>query len=90
MTRKPSLGAALRDALNTSAEMRETYKAQPRVTPKARARGKTNITYFVEIGTHRRLKELALARDTSLQQLLDEAVDEWLARQLEDPIKSSK
>lgn len=35
----------------------------------------TNITYFVTLATHRRLKEYAFANNTSLQQVMDEAVD---------------
>ena len=82
MTKKSMLHPSLEAQLTESAP-RETFKAKPRIKA---GKNKTNITYFVSLPTHRRLKEVAFARGTSLQQIIDEAVDEWLARHLEDPI----
>jgi hypothetical protein len=40
----------------------------------------TNMTFSMPRGTAARLKEIAIAENTSLQQLIAVAVDEWLAR----------
>jgi hypothetical protein len=40
---------------------------------------KTNITYFVSLATHKRLKQHALDNNTSLQQILDEALDTYFS-----------
>lgn len=39
-----------------------------------------SATFFIPRPTHRRLKAIAFARPTTVQQLLEEAVDEWLGR----------
>ncbi len=61
----------------------ETAKAGLRVKGKT----KTNITYFVSLATHKRLKQLALDGNTSLQQILDEALDAYFAARGLDPIE---
>lgn len=43
----------------------------------------TNMTFSMSRGTAARLKEIAIAENTSLQQLLTVAIDEWLARRLD-------
>jgi len=40
----------------------------------------TNMTFSMTRGTAARLKEIALAENTSLQEILAIALDEWLAR----------
>jgi hypothetical protein len=40
----------------------------------------TNMTFSMSRGTAVRLKEIAIAENTSMQDLLTAAVDEWLAR----------
>ena len=40
----------------------------------------TNMTFSMPRGTAARLKQIALAENKSLQELLAIAVDEWLAR----------
>jgi hypothetical protein len=40
----------------------------------------TNMTFSMSRGTAARLKEIAIAENKSLQQLLAIALDEWLAR----------
>ncbi len=78
-----SISAETAAALSGDAIKEETAKAALRV----RSEKKTNITYFVSIATHRRLKQRALDRNTSLQQLLDEALDAYFAQQGEPPIE---
>jgi hypothetical protein len=69
-------------------------KAIPAGTAKAGARvkmkpekTKTNITYFVSLATHRRLKQHALDNNTSLQQILDEALDMYCSVHALPPIE---
>ena len=45
------------------------------------------MTFFMAVSTHKQLKRIALERNTSLQQLVAEAVDQWLANQ-NDPCPS--
>lgn len=40
----------------------------------------TNMTFSMSRGTAARLKEIAIAENTSMQQLLTIAVEEWLGR----------
>jgi hypothetical protein len=40
----------------------------------------TNMTLFMSRETAARLKEIAIAENTSLQQIITVAVDDWLAR----------
>jgi hypothetical protein len=40
----------------------------------------TNMTFSMSRGTAARLKEIAVAENTSMQQLLTIAVEEWLVR----------
>ena len=56
----------------------ETAKAAPRVKMKPE-KAKTNITNFVSLATHKRLKQHALDNNTSLQQILDEALDTYFS-----------
>jgi hypothetical protein len=41
---------------------------------------KTNITYFVKLEMHRLLKQAAVDRNTSLQELMNEALDLLFAK----------
>lgn len=67
-----------KDELGEEGTKRKTLKAQPRVNVSA---NKIGMTFFMSPATHTRMKEMALSRKTSLQQLVAEAVDEWLANQ---------
>jgi hypothetical protein len=40
------------------------------------------MTFSMSRGTAARLKEIAIAENTSMQQLIAEALDEWLARRV--------
>ena len=42
-----------------------------------------NMTFSLSRGTAARLRQIATAENTSLQQLLTVAIDEWLARHAE-------
>ncbi len=64
------------------------YKARDRVKPRL-DKTKTNITYFVTLATHRRMKQFALDNNTSLQQMLDEAVDMLFAAHGESAIEKT-
>lgn len=46
-----------------------------------------NITYFVTLGTHKRLKMLAIERNTTLQGLIDDAIDRMLLADGHSPIE---
>lgn len=81
MSRKPSsanISAETFAALEGNAISAETVKAAPRVKLKPE-KTKTNITYFVSLPTHKRLKQHALDTNTSLQQILDEALDTYFS-----------
>ena len=73
-----------KEELGEESTRRKTLKAQPLVNVDAK---KIGMTFFMAPTTHTRMKELALARKTSLQQLVAEAVDEWLANQGESEFK---
>ena len=45
----------------------------------------TNMTFWMPRKTAASLRRIALARGTDLQALVEQAVDEWLARQLLAP-----
>ena len=45
----------------------------------------TNMTFSMSRETAARLKQIALARDTDLQGLIELAVNEWLSRQMPIP-----
>jgi hypothetical protein len=69
-------------AMVASVPSAEEIQAQG--TIKAKQKGNTkrpwvSATFYIPRPTHRRLKEYANAYDTSLQQILEEAVDMWLA-----------
>ena len=44
-----------------------------------------SATFYVPRPTHKRLKEIIARDDTSLQQILEEALDMWLMRNGEQP-----
>jgi hypothetical protein len=58
---------------------RPTFVAASRV----KRTDKIGMTFYMSPATHTQMKELALGRKTSLQQLVAEAVDEWFLRQSE-------
>ncbi len=84
MSKKPgNITAETAAALAEDAIHTNIAKAAPRVTGEK----KTNITYFVSLATHKRLKQHALDNNTSLQQILDEALDTYFAAKGEPPIE---
>jgi rRNA processing protein Krr1/Pno1 len=56
----------------------KTYEARKKVQDK-KGKGRTNITYYMEIETHRRLKQYAFEKNTSMQQVITQALDEFFA-----------
>jgi hypothetical protein len=85
MARKPEehvISSELQNALSSVAAPRSTKVATTRGRPE---KDKVAATFYIPRPTHKRLKSMALERSTSLQQLLEEAVDEWLQRQSEPP-----
>jgi hypothetical protein len=64
-----------RDMLHTDLQKQLAGDIKP-VVHKSRAptKDKTNITYFMTLPMHRKLKRTALDHNTSMQQLLDEAM----------------
>lgn len=84
MSKKPvNISDETAAALGAGAIDTGTAKAEPRV----KSEKKTNITYFVSLTTHKRLKQHALDNNTSLQQILDEALDTYFAAKGELPIE---
>jgi hypothetical protein len=74
------ISPAVQEALiKAGQDEREEYKPTPRIKAKAHEKGRTNMTFFMSISTHRRLRELALMRGISMQQLVAEFVDKGLA-----------
>lgn len=74
--------------INKEASEAVPYKARERVKQRL-DKTKTNITYFVTLATHRRMKQYALDNNTSLQQMLDEAVDMLFAAHGEAAIEKT-
>lgn len=72
----------------TSAAPRSEYVPQPRIKATTREKGKTNMTFFMSLSTHRSLKELAATRGISMQQLVAEFVDRGLAEAGEATFKA--
>lgn len=89
MTKSRPLSGELASIVESAgrAELRR-YTPMPRISAKTREKGKTNMTFFMSLSTHRALKELAHARGISLQQLVAEFVDKGLAEAGEAPFKS--
>lgn len=63
---------------------RPTLAAGVRGNPEKK---KASMTFFIPRPTHERMRAIALSRNTSLQQLVAEAVDEWLAKNGEPPFQ---
>ena len=66
--------AAEHDALPAAAE---PPPPEPRGRPDRR--GRKGIVVYVERGTHRRLRQLSLDEERSLQELMTEAIEMYLA-----------
>ncbi|MGA7329356.1 MAG: ribbon-helix-helix domain-containing protein [Rhodomicrobium sp.] len=79
---KKTMGADVAAALSGMGAAKETLRAPTRGRPD---RPYVSQTFFVPRETHGRLKELAAKRNISVQMLLAEAVDAWLAEQGEPP-----
>jgi Ribbon-helix-helix protein, copG family len=68
-------------------EMRKRNVAHFLTKPQGRLENtNTNMTFSMPRDTAARLREIARARDTDLQELVELAVNEWLARQLLIPV----
>jgi predicted HicB family RNase H-like nuclease len=74
MTRKPVISESL------AAEAKAPLKVEERPTV-------VGMTFYIPKPTHRRMKQIALDRETSLQKLVEEALDMWLAAQGEAPFR---
>ena len=79
-------------AKGLSAETMSGAADTDRPTLAAKTRGKpekrnASMTFFIPRPTHERMRAIALGRNTSLQQLVAEAVDEWLAKRGEPPFE---
>jgi hypothetical protein len=62
---------------------RDTVQAHSRIKGEMTLRGRkvAKISFWVPIETLRRLHDIRNERSTSLQQLMEEAVDQWLVNQ---------
>jgi hypothetical protein len=74
----------------TSFSIPSIEEMQAQAAVQARKRGNVkkpwvSCTFYVPRPTHKRLREYASAYDTSLQQILEEATDLWLASKNEPP-----
>ena len=78
MSRKP-MKPELEAALSSEETQRKTHKAERKVA----GHNKIGMTFYMAPSTHKRLKDIASERQTSLQQLVAEALDEWFARKNE-------
>jgi hypothetical protein len=83
------LNKTLLSEASAASVSRPTWQAEQRVKT-APDKKKTNITFFLALSTHKRLKEIALERNTSLQQIVAQAVDEWLAREADGAVYKPK
>ncbi len=64
-----------KDMLNTDLQKQLTGDVKPVIhRSRVPTKDKTNITYFVTLPMHQKLKRAALDHNTSMQQLLDEAM----------------
>jgi hypothetical protein len=83
MTKKPTIPTELERALSPEGVQRKTLVAKQRV----KGKDKVGMTFFMSPATHARMREIAFARQTSLQQIVAQAVDEWLAKEGEPPFE---
>ena len=75
-------------SIDVQMDGREQFTARSRIKPSSRERGRTNVTWFVGINSHYRLKEMTLEKDTTLQQIINEAMNDWLVKEGEKPLES--
>lgn len=61
------------------------HHAEP--SAKKQAKTRQNINYWISIPTHRRMKQYALENGTTLQDMLNEAMDLFFADKGEPPIE---
>jgi hypothetical protein len=83
MTKKPIIGEHLAVGLSKAAETQAPLKAIKRTAEK----DVIGMTFYIPKPTHRRMKQIAIERETSLQKLVEEAVDMWLAANSEAPFR---
>jgi hypothetical protein len=63
MTKKPIIGESLAASLSDAAETKAPLKAQKRTGDK----DVVGMTFYIPRATHKRMKQMSLDRDTSLQ-----------------------
>ncbi|MGA7323837.1 MAG: ribbon-helix-helix domain-containing protein [Rhodomicrobium sp.] len=85
MSKKPVIGESLAASLSDAAETKPPLKAKKLTANKA----VVGMTFYIPKATHRRMKQMAMDRETSLQKLVEEAVDMWLAANSELPFRET-
>jgi hypothetical protein len=75
MMKRP-FGGNLEAEFNKAKPEKQTITARQKLRP---GKGKVSCTFNLTPEMYRRLQEIKLERGTSLQGLLEEAVDVWLA-----------
>lgn len=81
--KKPGITLSTLTSLNKASEP-EPVRAKPFRRP---GKDRVSCTYTLDPDDYQRLQEIKLTRGTSLQGLLDEAVDTWLISLGEKPLK---
>lgn len=87
MRRRQTTTSETEKALDGANDERPLYEPKSRVDMHPKRKDRINMTFFMSVATHGRLKALALERNTSLQQLVAQALDKWLAEQAEPPFE---
>lgn len=87
MTKTTGLAAALGQ---TKAKTAEKGAATPVATAPAKSVAEKGVVFRLSPGDWKRLKELALDRETTLQQLLEDGVNKVLAERGLAPIGTSR
>ena len=75
-------------AINIPVPRADEMQAKGTITAKKKGNVKrpwVSATFYIPRPTHKRLRDYASAYDTSLQQILEEATDLWLASKNEPP-----
>jgi hypothetical protein len=83
MSKKPVISESLAASLSDAAETKAPLKAKKRTGDKA----VVGMTFYIPKATHKRMKQISFERETSLQKLVEEAVDMWLAANSELPFR---
>ena len=75
---KPMITVPSADAMREDVHFEAGKRGQPE-------RAFASATFFIPRPTHKRLKDYATEHSTTLQQILEEAVNEWLLSKNEPP-----